>query len=137
MEISKLKNVINMLQSPDKENHVVGLTVMEQQEHQKAFVPLILAYKFGHPKQEAWQENAPMAFDFIKERIQIKDGAGVTFNDIFRAIIKHKAPADQMKIFMTMFGDYLTKQCHSLGYSFIDEIEMNVKFKVEEDVNAE
>ena len=134
MDILKLKSVISMLQSPDKENHIVALTIIEQQDYEKSFVSLILAYKFGNSKKDIWEVNAPNAFNFIQNKIKIVEGKGVTFNDIFNCIIKYKLPTDEMQLFMQVFSDYLTKQCHSLGYNFIEEIEMNIKLKIPQDV---
>ena len=137
MDFGTIQNVINMLQSPDKENHIVGLTVMEQQIHNESLVPLLMAYKFGRPKEEEWVENAPLAFQYLSSKVPVKEGIGMTFNDIFECIIQTKAPAAHMKIFMMMFSAYLTKQCKNLGYNFIDEIKMDIIIKTEEHVNTE
>ena len=135
MEYQKIKNVIGMLESPDPENHVVALTIMEQQEYKEVLTPLLLAYKFGRPKEKIWNEHAPNAMHFIKGNVVIVQGKGLTYNDIFKCIAKKQVPAKQMELFMTLFAEYLTKQCKNLGYSFIDKIEFTVK--TEEDDKGE
>jgi hypothetical protein len=137
MDFEKIQNVITMLQSPDKENHIVGLTVMEQQIHKDNLVPLLMAYKFGLPKEEDWILTAPMAFKYLSSKVAISQGIRVTFNDVFECIIETKAPASDMKLFMQMFSKYLTNQCKNLGYKFIDEIQMNIIIKKEEHVNTD
>jgi hypothetical protein len=135
MEVEKLKNIISMLQSTDKENHTVALTLLENVDYNECFVQLLLAYKQGHAKAEAWIADAPSAYDFIKGKAVMSD-TNITFNDIFQAIIKHKYPVEQMQLFLLVFTEYLKDQCQSLGYSFIEEIEMNVKLKETTHVNA-
>lgn len=135
MEIEKLKNIINMLSSTDKENHVVALTLLESIEHNKnCFVQLLMAYKLGKPKTETWLEHAPTAYKYISNNAPTKD-SGITFNEIFQSLLRNKFPVEQIQIFLEMFSEYLKNQCHSLGYHFIDSIEMNIKLKEIENVN--
>lgn len=142
MEISQLENIIKMLNSPDEENHVVALSVLEQQSFKKCFVQLAIAYKFGKPKYKLWKLHCPKAFKYLQKILNLKDSPygeekPLTFNDIFNVIIEHKMEPIQLTIFMEMFSKFLTKQCKSLGYNFVDSIEVNVKFKIKENVYTE
>lgn len=135
MDFEKTQNVINMLQSPDEENQLLGLTVMESIIHADHLIPVLLAFKFGKPTASVWKTEAPLAYNFIRSKLVLHNTLSVTFNDIFEAIVRTKAPAFQMQMFMDMFSKYLTGQCKSLGYTFIDTINITLT-KTPEDVNV-
>ena len=51
-------NILEMLKSPDAENHLVGLSIMEKNELiTPAF--LIIAYSYFKPVKSLWKQHAP------------------------------------------------------------------------------
>lgn len=129
MNIKQIKNTISMLESPDKENHLVGLKVLENIDYKENLVVLLLCYKFGNPKEAGWIDDAPKAFKYMKGKVKLNKQHTFTYKDIFTAIVKTKAAVGQMDLFLDYFSLYLSEQCKVLGYDFIGEIEMKVKAK--------
>jgi hypothetical protein len=134
MEEKELQNTIEMLRSPDEENHVVALTILNNIKNKDNLVVLLLCYKFGHPKMDEWKKDAKKAFNYLVKHTSIKEsGAGLTFKQIFDAIISVKVSPNQMNLFLQMFANHLSEQCKIMGYDFIDRINISIKTKTTED----
>lgn len=69
IEFEKTINIINMLKSPDLENRVMGLVMLDKLKHQDNDLPLMLCWKLGCSVREEWQENAPIALSWMQGNI--------------------------------------------------------------------
>jgi hypothetical protein len=69
MELTKenLKNLVNMLRSPDKDNAVVAVEAFKQLDLYKHRAELILLYKFGEPNFDFWKEYYAEAWELLIE----------------------------------------------------------------------
>lgn len=69
MELTKenLKNLVNMLRSPDKDNAVVAVEAFKQLDLYKHKAELILLYKFGEPNFDFWKEHYAEAWELLNE----------------------------------------------------------------------
>lgn len=130
IKYDKLVNITNMLQSRDKEDQVVALIALENMNIKENMLALLFAYKLGNPDQKVWSDNAPKAHAALEESRKISKNS--SFQQIFKYVVEQKLPAEAMELFLQMFSDYLTGQCKSMGYSFIDGIEMKIKVKADE-----
>jgi hypothetical protein len=123
----KLVNIVNMLQSSDKEDQTVALIALENMKIKENMLALLFAYKLGNPDQKMWSDNAPKAHAALEESRKISKSS--SFQQIFKYVMEQKLPKEAMELFLKMFSDYLTGQCKSMGYNFIDGIEMKIKVK--------
>ena len=119
-----------MLKSPDSENHVLALGILEAQDPKDIKIPLMLCYKFGKPKQEMWEQHAPKCFAYLNKQGETNPYTGFSFQQIFNMIIDSNTNTEEMMIFFKEYGDYLTRRCVNTD---IQKIEITVKLKTKED----
>lgn len=71
IKVSDIKNIINMLNSPDKDNQILGLSLLNKVKFHTYRGELILLQKFCNPSNDDWKMHAPKAYEYIKA-IKIK-----------------------------------------------------------------
>jgi hypothetical protein len=138
MTLEKATNLINMLSSPDQENHVLACSLIEELDFVKCIGTIGLAYKLGHKtSHDVWEKNAPNIMEKFKLPFpnvnKWPDKQFITFKDIFNVIMTHKAPVSEMEIFLKFFGDYMTAQCDVHGYTDILKINMSTTLNKQTD----
>lgn len=101
-------NVVDMLRSVDKEDHVVGLCILEQWHLEKDIIPLMLCYKMGYPKSEEWDIHAPMAMQELTKVTTIRKKTGVTWQSLFNSVVLMEAPVEYVEYVMKGFSNHLT-----------------------------
>jgi hypothetical protein len=126
MEREQLDNVITMLQSPDTENHILALAILEEQELSKTGGFLMLCFRFGIPDENMWKEHAPKCFKAIKTLGETLPYVGFSFQQIFNIVTQETNSIDELEIYFKKYGEFLTKQCKNPN---IESIEINVKLK--------
>ena len=136
----KVDNLLSMLASKDAENHTVALSVIDKIDFKKNLAAILLCYKLGRANKELWGQWAPQIFVSV-EKISSKHNPtssnhGYTFKKLLEVLVKEKVDQSQINIFLNVFSDHLLEHIQSLGYNFIEEIDMTVKLK-EEYVEAE
>ena len=100
-----LQNILNMLQSPDQENWVVALSILETQIQTVSPVTLLACYKLGRATPEMWQKHAPTCVLDITSRI----GNGpVSWERLFHSLTIH-TPQDTLGFICDEYGAYLSK----------------------------
>lgn len=127
----RLANIIKMLDADNKEDRVTALSVLEQNVKDNP-IAILLAFKMARQANwKEWEEETTQAWTYINKVKKKKDNTALrlTFKDIFDHIIKAKHSPDQMELFLKYFGEFLTGQCLSLGYDFIQNINMEIKLK--------
>ena len=126
MELKQVKNIINMLKSTDVEDHVIALEVLEQQSDKKAIsVQITFCFKYGNASVKTWEQNASTSYNHMVKMF----GKKPSFSDVYKGVMKHKLPVEQMQMFVILFGEHLTEQCKASGYNFIEGIHIDVKIK--------
>jgi len=122
----KLYNVIEMLQSTDKENHTVALCIIENNLNNDNDVELLLQFKHSNCSRDQWLKDAPKAFHKIQEIIGTYPSSmmNITYKTIHNHILNTNQKPKQVKLFMEDFTNNLTNQMNSFGYDFIKEIKI-------------
>lgn len=67
LKTSDIKNIINMLNSPDKDNQILGLSLLNTVNFNTYRGELILLQKFCNPPNDDWKIHAPEAYEYIKD----------------------------------------------------------------------
>jgi hypothetical protein len=129
MTRERFENVRKMLESPDKENQVLGLAILEQQDFKENMAFILLAKKYTHATNAMWEEEAPTIYKQLGEIQGLDLNKVFTFKSILRALTVMQAPYDQIQFYLSTFSAYLLEQLNSLGYDFIEDLDLNIKLK--------
>ena len=134
--IEKYQNIVNMLSSPDTENQVLGLAIINELAFKPNLGKILLMMKHSNASIKAWEEHAPK----IHKKIAKLHSDGIlgdinrhlTFKQVLSAITKLKLPPEQFEFYMEDFSNYLLTQIKSMGYDFIESMEIKIKYKEHE-----
>lgn len=130
--IEKYLNIIKMLNSTDKENQVVALTIIDQIDIKDNITKVLLLKKHSKSSIDAWEEHAPNAFAYLQEldkKKVIDMRRHLTYKNVLKAITVEKVPQEELDFYMADFGDYLKTQLQGMGYDDIDTLSITVKYK--------
>ena len=119
------KNILNMLRSPDKENHTIAFETLKNVDFNKYIGELIVIYKYGGHKLEYWQEGC---LDAYKVLIKTVPDHQLTSPKTLSLVKEKKGSGTAVEVFMEYFIKDMTKMSESIGYP-TDAFEVNIKLK--------
>lgn len=123
--------IILMLNSPDKENVVLGLTCIEELDTYQGLVYLLLMKKLANVTNNTWVEHAPKKTTLLKSMgVSVEDV--LTYKKILDLLAERKASTKDIEFYLSKFGEYLKSTLIELGYDTIDAVEINIKLKLNE-----
>lgn len=120
-------SILNMLNSTDEENHLVGLTCVEEADFKKNFVVIMFLFKDSNLGGDAWKEHAPKTH---KKIIKITGGEykSATFKIIFDNLIKTKPVTEDVAFYIQQFNNFLIDMVNKGGrFPEIEKIEIKLK----------
>ena len=129
MTRERFENVRRMLESPDKENQILGLAILEEQDFHENIAFILLSKKYTHATNDMWKEHAPTIYAELEAIPGLSLDNVFTFKKILEALTVMKAPYDQLQFYLSTFSAYLLEQLKSLGYDFIEDLDLNIKLK--------
>lgn len=132
MTRERFENIRKMIESPDKDNQVMGLSILEEQNFHENVAFILLAKKYSHAGNAEWEANAPTIFAEMKKISCIDVDKVFTFKMILEALTELKVSFDQTQFYLDTFSAYLTEQMIELGYDFIESIDLKIKLKENE-----
>lgn len=118
-------NLIKMGTSPDTENQILALSLVETVDFKEHMVYILLLKKLGKINDTLWSEHAPKTYKKVARVVNLK--TTLTFKKVFEALGSHKVSVEQMQFFLDYFADYLKDQCKALGYDFVKDLEITIK----------
>jgi hypothetical protein len=119
------KNLLNMLRSPDKDNHVLAFETLKNVNVKNYTGELIVMYKYSGHALKYWQENCLKAY---KELIKYVPDFTLTSPKTLSLIKENKGSNASVEVFMEYFIKDMTKMLESIGYP-TDSFEVNIKLK--------
>lgn len=122
---AQFDNLIKMGASPDTENHLLALSLIETVDFKEHMVYILLLKKLGKISNEYWKENCKNIYKEMEKVVDLS--TTLTFKKIFETLAITKVDPDQMQFFLDYFGSYLKDQCISLGYTFVKDLEIKIK----------
>lgn len=131
MTHEKFENMKQMLMSPDKDNHVLALTVLESLNYSENAAFLILCKKYSYAGTSVWADEAPNLMEWFKSSQAYNPDKTITYKVALKMLTDLNASVDQVEFYLEHFGKYLTKQLQITGYDFIDSLEFKIKLKPE------
>ena len=131
MNQERFESIKKMLESSDVENQTLALSILAEQDFVKNAAFILLCKKYSNADNTLWNEHAEGIMIHIRNTNALDVNRILTFKNILEALVEIKAPPHQIKFFMEAFGIYLNDQLKTLGYDFIENLEINIKLKPE------
>jgi len=125
MTRDELKNLINMFQSSDAENHVVAFHAIENSTLDNN--ELVLLYKFSGQPFAQWKKEIPMTAQRIIDVIG-DEAVSLSSARVLGIITNNKAAKHVIETFLEFFIRDLTSMLGSIGYP-MDKVDINVKIR--------
>ena len=125
MTRDELKNLINMFQSSDAENHVVAFHAIENSTLDNN--ELVLLYKFSGQPFAQWKKEIPMTAQRIADVIG-DEAIALSSARVLGIITNNKAAKHVIETFLEFFIRDLTSMLGSIGYP-MDKVDINVKIR--------
>ena len=125
MTRDELKNLINMFQSSDAENHVVAFHAIENSTLDNN--ELVLLYKFSGQPFAKWKHEIPKTAERINNVIG-DEAIALSSARVLGIITNNKAAKHVIETFLEFFIRDLTSMLGSIGYP-MDKVDINVKIR--------
>jgi len=124
LTLEKTKNTIQMLQSEDKENHVVAFGILENLDMEANIASILYCIKYYRGSAKVLEENAPEIYKYLMKKW---DGIEITLKMVFDAITEMKPDIGQLQVYFNIMEDSLMEQCKTAGYTEVSSIKITVK----------
>ena len=125
MTRDELKNLINMFQSSDSENHIIALHAIDNSKLDDN--ELVLLYKFSGLPFAQWKKDIPTTAQRIADVIG-DEAISLSSARVLGIITKNKAEKHVIETFLEFFIRDLTSMLGSIGYP-MDKVDINVKIR--------
>jgi hypothetical protein len=119
------KNLLNMLKSTDKENHVVALQALQNVDVDKYIGELLVMYKYSGIQKSNWSEAGKKVYDKLKK---ITGEGNLTSPRTLSLITEHKGSKTSIELFMEYFVRDMTSMLEQIGYP-TSSFEINITLK--------
>ena len=119
------KNLLNMLQSSDEENHIVAFQALKNVDVDKYIGELLVMYKFSGVPKSNWSEAGKKIHS---KMVKIAGDGNLTSPRTLSLITGHKGSKNSVELFMEYFVKDMTKMLEQIGYP-TDSLEINIKLK--------
>jgi len=119
------RNLLNMLQSSDSENHIVAFKALQNVDIEKYIGELLVMYKFSGVSKSDWSEAGKKIHSKL---VSITGEGNLTSPKTLSLITAHKGSKTSIELFMEYFIRDMTKMLEQIGYP-MDSFEINIKLK--------
>jgi len=121
----------NMLNSSDKENAVVGLSVMETANFRDSLPYILLLLKNQHgTSRKLWDDHCPKVLKNLKS-VGIKIDEPITYQKIYD-LVKEKCSKEALHFVVEKFIPILQRYAiESWGFKFLNDVIITTKLKDE------
>jgi hypothetical protein len=119
------RNLLNMMKSSDKENHVIALQALQKVDINKYIGELLVMYKYSGLKKEDWSEAGKKVHNKL---ITLVENITLTSPKTLSLIIENKGSKNSIELFMEYFIRDMTHMLEQIGYP-TDSFEINIKLK--------
>jgi hypothetical protein len=119
------RNMLNMMQSLDQENHVIAFEALKNADFDNYFGELIVLYKFSKLGLSVWEKNCKKAYKVISKHIE-KDN--LTSAKCLGIMTNNNASKESIELFMEYFVRDMTGFLAQMGYP-TEKFEIDIKLK--------
>lgn len=129
MTIDRFENVLRMMESTDIENRSVALGILEQLDYSENLAFILLCKKHGAASAHEWEQQAPNLYKKLAAIPGMDMNRAITYKTALHHLKAMNAPVAQIQFFLDEFSRYLVRQLQSMGYDFIEDLEIRMKIK--------
>ena len=126
IEIEQFRNIMDMLRSPDPENQVLAVSILEEHDFRANLVQMLLLKKAGDVPEKIWKENAPNIWSgFVN--CNLPTAKAVSYKQVATILVQQQVPLEQIEFYFNNFSKHLLKQLTHLGYDFLEDVQVTIK----------
>lgn len=104
------ESVKTMLESPDKENQVVGITCIENSDFKMNIAYILLLVHETNIVPSMWKDHAPETSKMYSTLLKADiSGATTTYIEILKLMAQYEVEQEDYQFFMTRYSTHLTK----------------------------
>ena len=107
------KNLLNMLQSSDKENHIVAFQALQNVDIDKYIGELLVMYKFSSVQRSDWSEAGKKIHSKL---VSIVEESNLSSPRTLSLITANKGSKTSIELFMEFFTKDMIKILEQIGY---------------------
>lgn len=127
----EVKNLVNMMRSPDEENKYLVYKVLEDLDLEKNLGEVLVIFRYGNYKLEEWENKCKKVHGFIVQKLYDYNGewdSKPTTSDLLSLLTKNNASKDSIELFLEYFMMNLGRMLDNMGYP-TDQFELTIKLK--------
>lgn len=128
----EIRNMINMLRSPDVDNRHVAFKVIEGLDPKTHAGEIMVLFRYGDFELEHWEQDCKKAHTYIIDKIQNYSGDWVnpklSSGEILSIMTLNNASVLSIELFLEYFIKSMTKMLEQMGYP-ADKFELEIKLK--------
>jgi len=107
------RNLLNMLQSSDKENHIVAFKALQNVDIDKYIGELLVMYKFSSVQRSDWSEAGKKIHSKL---VSIVGESNLSSPRTLSLITANKGSKTSIELFMEFFTKDMIKILEQIGY---------------------
>lgn len=122
------KNLLGMLKSTDKENHVVAFEALKNADLKEYLGELLVLYKYSKIAASEWEKQCPEAWAVIKKHVDTSSPIALTSGKCLSIMTDNKASRAGMELYLEHFVGDMVGFLEQLGYP-ADKFNINIELK--------
>lgn len=119
------RNLLNMLQSSDEENHIIAFEALKNADLSNYFGELLVLYKFSKLSSEKWKKECKPAYKIIDKHIT---ATTLTSATCLGLMTNAESTKESIELFMEYFVRDMTGFLGQMGYP-TEKFEIEIKLK--------
>ena len=127
----EVKNLVNMMKSPDKENNYLVYKILEDLDLEANLGEVLVIFRYGNYRLDEWEDDCKKIHTFIIDKLHDYNGgwdSKPTTSDILSLLTKNNASKDSIELFLEYFMMNLGRMLDNMGYP-TDKFELTIKLK--------
>jgi hypothetical protein len=111
------ERLMRMLNSSDRDNSFIALKAINESNIEESVSFILLLYKFSNIGTKEWRDNAPNAYEKLKQIKIIDEIKGMpTASAVLTTMIRIDAPLEAVKKYLEFHSEQLIETLSSWGY---------------------
>ena len=120
----EIRNISEMLNSSDEENHMVALSGLQTVDIKKNIGELIVLFKYGSASNKIWKEACPIIFEKLYKIMGDHKSGSQTLS----LMDENKCSKDSIELFLEFFVKDVKYFLKDMGYP-MERFELDIKLK--------
>jgi hypothetical protein len=131
LERNTFQKIKSMLESPDKENVLMGMSCIENSDFKQNLTYIMLMLKEANVSIDEWKNNAKKTLDLLTS-VGIDWEQSITFKVIHKVMEDFEVPESDIKFYEERFAEFVKGRASDTAHlPKIEYLTLKVKFKHE------